>query len=121
MLKLAAREADIIAIGSKITAHEADPTDATLEQKIAWIKEAAGERETDLELSQTIFDLEITDSETPLSSQAGGWFVPKRPLSIEQAVAHLLEQRQRYGFSYLQVSTQQMENFAPVLAQLSGK
>ena len=121
MLKLAAREADIIAIGSKITAHGADPTDATLEQKIAWIKEAAGERETDLELSQTIYDLEITDSGTPLSSQSGGWFVPKRPVSTEQAVAHLLEQRERYGFSYLQVSTQQMENFAPVLAQLVGK
>jgi len=42
MLKLAPREADIIAIGSKITAQGADPTDATLEQKIAWIKEAAG-------------------------------------------------------------------------------
>ncbi len=121
MLKLAAREADIIAIGSRINARGVDPTDATLEQKIAWIKEAAGERGTDLELSQTIFDLEITDSETPLSSQAGGWFVPKRPLSTEQAVAHLLEQRERYGFTYLQVSTQQMENFAPVLAQLVGR
>jgi alkanesulfonate monooxygenase SsuD/methylene tetrahydromethanopterin reductase-like flavin-dependent oxidoreductase (luciferase family) len=44
MLKLAAREADIIAIGSKITAQGADTADATLEQKIAWIKEAAGGR-----------------------------------------------------------------------------
>ena len=121
MLKLAAREADTIAIGSKISARGADPTDATLEQKIAWIKEAAGDREADLELSQTIYDLEITDSVTPLSSQAGGWFVPKRPLSTEQAVAHLLAQRDRYGFSYLQVSAQQMENFAPVVARLSGK
>ncbi len=121
MLKLAAREADIIAIGSKITAHGPDPTDATMEQKIAWIKEAAGERETALELSQTIYGMEITDSKIPLSSQAGGWFVPKRPLSTEQAVAYLLEQRERYGFSYLQVSTQQIENFAPVLAQLVGK
>src|SRR5207302_4922096 len=41
MLKLAAREADIVAIGSKIIGRGADPTDATLEQKIAWIKEAA--------------------------------------------------------------------------------
>src|SRR6266704_1473503 len=44
MLKLAAREADTIAIGSKISARGADPTDAPLEQKIAWIKEAAGKR-----------------------------------------------------------------------------
>jgi probable F420-dependent oxidoreductase len=121
MLKLAAREADSIAIGSKITARGADPTDATLEQKLAWIKEAAGERFADLELSQTIYDLEITDSEAALSAQTGGWSIPKRPLSTEQAVAHLLEQRKHYGFSYLQVSVQQMENFAPVLAQLAGK
>jgi probable F420-dependent oxidoreductase len=121
MLKLAAREADVIAIGSKITAQGADPTDATLEQKIAWIKEAAGDREADLELSQTIYDLEITDSGIPLSSQQGGWFIPKRPLSTKQAVAHLLEQRDRYGFSYLQIQAAQMENFAPVVAQLAGK
>jgi probable F420-dependent oxidoreductase len=120
MLKLAAREANIIAIGSKIGARGIDPTDASLEQKIAWIKEAAGPRVADLELSQTIFDLEITDSEAALSAQAGGWAIPKRPFSAEQAVVHLLEQRERYGFSYLQISAGQMENFAPVVERLAG-
>src|SRR6266852_3965783 len=104
MLKLAAREADIVAIGSRITRQGVDPADATLEQKIAWIKEAADDRFADLELCQTIFDLEITDSGTARSSQPGGWFIPSRPLTTEQAVAHLLELRERYGFSYLQVS-----------------
>jgi len=121
MLKLAGREADIVAIGSKITRQGLDPTDATLEQKIAWIKEAAGERFADLELSQTIYDMMLTDSGADLSAQAGGPPIPKRPMSTEQAVAHLLEQRDRYGFSYLQVYEGQMENFAPVVAQLSGK
>src|SRR6266481_9507562 len=121
MLKLAAREADIIAIGSKISAQGADPTDATLEQKLAWIKEAAGDRFADLELCQTIFDLEITDSGTALASQPGGWSIPSRPLTTEQAVAHLLEQRDRYGFSYLQIYEGQMENFAPVVARLVGQ
>ncbi len=121
MLKLAAREANIVAIGSKISGRGVDPTDATLEQKIAWIKEAAGERFADLELSQTVYDLLITDSGTALSTQAGGPPIPKRPLSTEQAVAHLLEQRDRYGFSYLQVYEGQMENFAPVVARLTGK
>jgi probable F420-dependent oxidoreductase len=121
MLKLAAREADIVAIGSRITRQGADPADATLEQKIAWIKEASGQRFTDLELSQTIYDMMITDSRTALSSQSGGPPIPKRPLSTEQAVAQLLEQRDRYGFSYLQVYEGQMENFAPVVERLSGK
>ena len=121
MLKLAGREADIVAIGSKITRQGLDPTEATLEQKIAWIKEAAGERFADLELSQTIYDMMLTDSGADLSAQAGGPPIPKRPMSTEQAVAHLLEQRDRYGFSYLQVYEGQMENFAPVVARLSGK
>jgi probable F420-dependent oxidoreductase len=121
MLKLAAREANIIAIGSRITARGADPADASLEQKIAWIQEAAGDRFADLELCQTIFDLDITNSGTARSSQPGGWSIPSRPLTTEQAVAHLLEQRERYGFSYLQVSAAQLENFAPVVAQLAGK
>jgi len=121
MLKLAAREADIVAIGSRITRQGLDPTDASLEQKIAWIKEAAGKRFADLELSQTVYDLMITDSGTDLSSQAGGPPIPKRPLQTEQAVAHLLEQRDRYGFSYLQVYAGQVENFAPVVARLAGR
>ena len=119
-LKLAAREANIIAIGSKITAQGVDLTDAPLERKVAWIKEAAGDRFADLELCLPIFDLEITDSGTTLSSQPA-WSIPSRPLTTEQAVAHLLELRERYGISYLQVSAGQVENFAPVVAQLTGK
>src|SRR5438876_2849796 len=120
MLKLAAREANIIAIGSKITAQGVDPTDPTMEQKIAWIKEAAGERFADLELSQTVYDLMITDSEATISQHQGPP-IPKRPVSTEQAVAQLLEQRDRYGFSYFQVYEGQMENFAPIVARLTGQ
>jgi probable F420-dependent oxidoreductase len=121
MLKLAAREANIVAIGSRITPQGADPTDAPLEQKLAWMKEAAGKRFADLELSQTIYDLQLTDSGADLAVQAGGPPIPRRPMSTSQAVDHLLEQRERYGFSYLQVYEGQMENLAPLLAQLAGK
>ena len=119
MLKLAAREANIIAIGSKITARGVEPTDATLEQKIAWIKEASGERFADLELSQTVYDLVITDSKATVSPQ--GPPIPKRQVSADEAVAQLLEQREHYGFSYIQVFEGQMENFAPVVARLAGQ
>jgi probable F420-dependent oxidoreductase len=119
MLKLAAREADIIAIGSKITAQGVDPTDATLDQKIAWIKEAADKRFAELELCQTVYDLVITDSKATVSPQ--GPPIPKRQVSTEQAVAQLLEQRERYGFSYIQVFEGQMENFAPIIARLAGQ
>jgi hypothetical protein len=44
-----------------------------------------------------------------------------RAMSTEQAVEHLLEQREHYGFSYMQVFDGQLENFAPVVARLNGK
>ena len=120
MLKLAAREADTIAIGMKITKQGLDPSDASLEQKLAWIKEASGPRFEMLELSQTVYDMVITDSTTPASQ--GGWLpVSRRSFTTEQAIAELFEQRSRYGISYLQVSEGQMENFAPIVAQLAGK
>jgi probable F420-dependent oxidoreductase len=118
MLKLAAREADIIAIGS---AMGADQRGVTLDQKVRWVEEAAGDRFPQLELSQTIYDVDIVDSPTPPSPQQGGWAIPRRPLRTEEAVADLLEQRDRYGFSYLQIQMSQMQNFAPVVAQLAGK
>jgi hypothetical protein len=117
MLKLAAREADIVA-RSRIGRQGPDPADAPLEQKIAWLREAAGEHFAELELSQTVYDMNITDSGAEIASQGGGPPIAKRPFSIEQAVTHLLEQRSRYGFSYIQVYEGQMENFAPVVARL---
>ncbi len=42
-------------------------------------------------------------------------------MTTEQAVEHLLEQRERLGISYIQVQEGQMENFVPVLARLHGK
>ena len=118
MLKLAAREANIIAIGLRRTAQGLDPTDATMEQKIAWIKEASGNRFAELELSQTVYELVITDSKAAVSNQ--GPPIPKKPVSADEAVAQLLEQRERYGFSYIQVFEGQMENFAPIVARLAG-
>ncbi len=119
MLKLAAREANIIAIGSKITARGVDPADATMEQKIAWIKETSGNRFAELELSQTVYDLVITNSKAEVSNQ--GPPIPKKPVSADEAVTQLLEQRERYGFSYIQVFEGQMENFAPIVARLAGQ
>lgn len=121
MLKLAAREASIIAVGAKISAQGRDASDPPLEQKIAWIKEAAGTRLAELELCQTIYDMEITDSKAELPTQTGTWIVPKKPFRTEQAEEFLLEQRARYGFSYFQIQSAQMENFAPVVQRLAGK
>lgn len=114
MLQLAAREADIVHITPRMTAQGADPTDATpdaIAQKIAWVREAAGERFAHLELCMLGFHLSVHDNQT----------TGEGSINIQQAVEHLLEQRERYGFSSVLLLHEQMENLAPVVARLAGK
>jgi probable F420-dependent oxidoreductase len=121
MLSIAAREADIVSPTYKLGAQGIDPTDVPLEEKVAWVRAAAGERFSQLELAQGAYPITITDSGADTLPQAGGPPIPKMPMSTEQAVEHLIEQRERYGFSYIQLYEGQMENFAPVVARLAGK
>jgi probable F420-dependent oxidoreductase len=121
MLTLAAQEAQMIAPTPKFTRQGLDPTDASLETKIDWIREAAGARWAEIELSQSRYDFVISDSPAPLAPQTSGPPIPKRPLTVVQAVAELEEQRARLGFSYIQLFEAQMENFAPVVARLAGR
>ncbi|MGH2515087.1 MAG: TIGR03621 family F420-dependent LLM class oxidoreductase, partial [Ktedonobacterales bacterium] len=109
MLTLAAREADIIL-----------PTPPT-EEKIGWIREAAGERFEHLELGQAAFGIEVTDSLQAAAPPFPGMPVETHPMTTEQAVAFLLGQREQFGISYFQVQERQLENFAPVAARLNGK
>jgi probable F420-dependent oxidoreductase len=109
MLTLAAREADIIQLLPPV------------EEKLAWIREAAGERFEQLEFGQPAMGIEITEGAPATALVPRGWKVEARPMSTQQAVAYFLEQRERYGISYIQVMEGQMENFIPVLAHLNGK
>ncbi len=110
MLTLAAREADIIAPIAQ------GPQE--LEEKLGWIWEAAGERFEQLTLSQSIFNLELTDSPAAASPLPQG---ESLSMTEEQVVAYLEEQREKYDFSYFYLREKQMENFAPVLTRLNGK
>ncbi len=120
MLTLAARTADIIAPTRRWGPQGIDPTDAPLEEKIGWLRDAAGARFSALELAQSVYDIALTDGDATVSLPPG-MRGPLRQMSTRQAIEHLLEQRERYGFSYIQVFDGQFENFAPVVAQLNGK
>ncbi|GER91153.1 LLM class F420-dependent oxidoreductase [Dictyobacter vulcani] len=123
LLSIAAQQANSIAPNLKYAAREVDPTDASIAQKIDWIREAAGERFDQLELCQSDFNLVLTDSSVEIPRVLAGPPMPIKntPMSTEQAVEHFLKQREELGFSYIQVSERQMENFAPVVARLAGK
>lgn len=114
MLTLAGREADIIAVIAQ--------GPEALEEKLGWVREAAGERFEHLTFSQSIFGIELTDSPvSPPPLVQGVIPIEPLPMTIAQALEHLEEQREKYGFSYFYLRERQLENFAPVLARLNGK
>jgi probable F420-dependent oxidoreductase len=121
MLRLAAREADRISIMFRLPQLGTAAPNVALEQQLAWVRTAAGERFAHLELSQRAYVLAIKDGRVDRSFEDEGPPIPRIVMSVEQAVDHLLEQRERYGFSFIPVyGGAQMEQFAPVVARLAG-
>lgn len=120
MLTFAAREADIIEPAIRPGPPGAGPPEPTLAEKVAWVRAAAGARFADLELSQSVFGLVLTDSVAPVPPPGGGPPIPRSPLTTDAAVAHLQALRDELGFSYFTIFEGQLENFAPVVARLAG-
>jgi len=138
-LSIAAREADIVGINAKTTADgDIDVTSLTAEatdEKVAWVREAAGERFAELELNILLLLVRVTDDprgaieetlrrfgvppelvgvETALQSPA---FLVG---SLEQIVETLQERRERYGISYIS-SWEPIEELTPIIARLAGQ
>lgn len=136
VLTIAAQEADIINVNFSLAAGAVVPevaetgtADATAE-KIAWIREAAGERFDDVELAITLFFGIVTDDRRAVAeSMAGGFgLTPEQALAvphvlvgtIDQMVEDLQQRREQYGFSYVAVGGNAWEALAPVVARLAG-
>lgn len=140
MLTIAAREADIIGImAGPLNAGEPtvnDPAAYTSEryaQKIALLREAAGERFSQLELS-IITTPVFTDNRRHGAEQIAhrrGWSsVPVEAIlampttfvgTVEQIAEQMLERREQFGISYYMVFDRHMEACAPLVEHLSGK
>ncbi len=144
LLSLAAREADIVGINSAITGGVAAPgwapdrTAEATEQKIEWIREAAGSRFDDLELSVMCMLIVITDDrDRAAAEQAARFGVAAADLlespyalfgTVEQIADTLQRRRDRFGISYImhppEVTSHpaaSLEAFAPVVARLAGR
>ncbi len=138
MLSIAAREADIIGILTTSTANgvlSRDPAPrlaAAVERQLGWIREAAGDRFTDIELS-LVPNVVIADDHrraTEQSIEARGWSgitvddVLAMPSELIGSVDRIIEQmqarRERYGFSYYVISADDMEAVAPIVNALAG-
>jgi probable F420-dependent oxidoreductase len=136
MLRLAAREADIVSINFNLNEGKVNRNlvrtgfaDAT-EEKLAWIREAAAERLPEIELSVTVFVANVTSDRGSVAAamaaglQAEASDVLATPHFLigtpEQIVEDLQARRERYGVSYIVVPGEAAESLAPVVARLTG-
>ena len=137
MLRLAGRVADIVGILTSdvsrgtLTSGLAERTPEAVMQKIDWIRQAAGARFEQIELSliPTIIVTDDRCGRTAALIQQHGWETPVEAVwqmpsvligSIDQIVEDLSARRTQYGFSYYVIADDTMEAFAPVVAKLTG-
>ena len=125
MLSLAAREADIVGISLLDRRAPGQPPPPTFAQKVAWVREAAGDRFDDLELHVNASLVEVTDAPVggcidQMAARTGQ--SPAQVLdspgtlvgSVEAIVEQLHARREQYGVSYYVVHARFMDAFAPV-------
>jgi probable F420-dependent oxidoreductase len=134
ILSVAAREADIVGITTRARPDglkdTTDLTAAATAQKIAWIREAAGERFDEIELNAVVSDVVVTDDRRRTAERlaARDGVSPEEVLaspllligSVEDMVEQLQERRERFGISYVVVTEPNLEKLAPVVARLAG-
>jgi probable F420-dependent oxidoreductase len=137
ILSLAGREADIVSVnfdlssGSIGTQVGATATAGATAEKIGWVREAAGDRFDDVELSHTAYLSMITDDREAVAAGMGLGFgldaeqvigMPNFLIGTVVEIADELERRRdELGFSYVVVGGECHEAMAPVVARLAGR
>jgi probable F420-dependent oxidoreductase len=140
LLSLAAREADIIGFLPKARPDGKgqnlnDATPEALEQKISWVREAAGARFNDLELGLLVAQVFTTEDREQAAdfiakTLAAGFNVSTESVlqtpyvligTEDQICEDLLARRERFGVSYINVFENSLEILAPVIKRLAGK
>ncbi len=135
MLRLAAREADIVALQPQF-----DPrgrpmfrqaTEGATARKVAVLREAAGSRFETLELNVIVADAGLVGGGSPLGdsllalAKAAATGVVSTPYVLYgtpgQLRDRLLRRRDRLGISYYALPGRVMEGMAPLVAALGGR
>jgi probable F420-dependent oxidoreductase len=137
MLSLAAREANIVNVNFDLSEGRvsrklirtglAEATD----EKLGWIRAAAGGRIDEIELSVTIFLANVTDDRESVAAAVGAGIgvegadalaMPHFLIgTVDQLIEELQARRERYGISFVVVPGEAAEALAPVVERLTGK
>ena len=138
LLSIAAREATIVGFTPLFRADGGgtDLTDATpgaLNQKVGWVRQAAGDRFDSLELNILVAEVVVTEDRAQVAQFIAAAMAPSMGATIEQVLQvpyvligtvdqiceDLLARRDQYGISYVTVFEKNMEALAPVIARLA--
>ena len=136
ILSLAAQQADIVGINPKIVGRAINPRSMattaadTMDEKVAWVREAAGDRADDLELQLQVFVTAVTDDPQSVAEKLGPAFgLPPEVIlaapfyqvgTVEQITEDIQAIRERWGISYILFQNDGMVPMGPVVAKLAG-
>ena len=136
VLSLAAREADIVGINANLKGGTSDdPSNApsmnpaSTDEKLRWVRDAAGARFDDLEIQAFAGFVHFTDDSASLAAAMAPAFAatPEEVLdspvglvgTVEEMIETLERRRERWQMTY-HVVNDVMEQLAPVVARLAG-
>ncbi len=143
MLKIAAREADIIGLNPARKSNAAwedqnlpDATADATDRKVGWIRDAAGPRYANIEMSIVVPFVIVTDDRESTAAaiadslppdaatdlSADGVLASPHVLigSVDQICATLAERRDRWDLSYYVFNDDSIDTVAPIVERLTG-
>jgi probable F420-dependent oxidoreductase len=139
MLTFAGREADSVGIltssvaSGTLLSNPLERLPESVAQKVGWVRQGAGERFEQVELSLVAEFIFAEDREQAAADylRRKGWQgisamqVLSMPSvfigSVEQMAEVMWARREQFGFSYYVVADDQMEELAPVVAMVAGQ
>ena len=130
MISYAAREADIVSISMLDRRAPDMPKPPSFAEKIGWVKAAAGDRFSTIEVHANTNNVQVTDNaRAAIDATAERLRIPAEDVlqspanligSADAIVDQLQAWRETCGLSYFVVPASQMENIAPIVARLAG-
>lgn len=138
VLRVAAREADIVGINATLTSGAVDQstfdsmTAAAVDEKVGIVRTAAQEagRADAIEMNVRAFMVMVTDDAAAAYEMlaqftgAPAEMIRESPFALvgpaDKLIDDLQARRERWGFSYVIVGQEDIEPFAPVVAALAG-
>lgn len=131
LLEFAAREANIVAVDPRSLpgggTDTSDITEAAVDRKIGWVRQAAGDRWSELEINLALFEVDpdFRRRAGPPPARARGISEEELPRSphylvgeAEEMIETLLARRERWGISYIAMRPEHLSTLSPVIGRL---